>query len=99
MADDDEITDGSDWTCRLLSLERVEADEIEDDLQDIFTAKFQIDGPDANAEVEIIVSDFTDEAQVVAIALDTLHRAMKAWSNITENRRIPARDVDELAGD
>jgi hypothetical protein len=33
---------------------------------------------------------------VVGIALDTLHRAMKAWGRITENRRIAARDVDEL---
>ncbi len=96
--DDDEITDGSDWTYRLLSLERVEANEIEDDLQDIFTAKFQLDGPDANAEVEIIVSDFVDEANVVSIALHTLYVAMRSWGRITENRRIAARDVDELAG-
>lgn len=85
-----------DWTCRLLSVERVEADELEDDLQDIFTVKFAVDGPDANAEVEIMVSDFEDEAHVVGIALDTLHRAMKAWGRITENRRIAARDMDEL---
>ena len=88
-----------DWTCRLLSLERVEADEIEDDLEDLFTATFAVDGPDANAEVEIIVSDFEDEAHVIGIALDTLHRAMKAWGHITENRRIASRDVDELKGE
>ena len=95
---DDEITDGSDWTYRLVSVERVEADEVDDDGQDMFAAKFQVDGPDANAEVEIVVSDFADEAHVLGIALDTLHRAMKAWGRITENRRIAARDVGELAG-
>ena len=92
---DDEL-EFIDWTCRLLTVERVEADELEDDLQDLFTVKFAVDGPDANAEVEIMVSDCEDEAHVVGIALDTLHRAMKAWGRITENRRIAARDVDEL---
>lgn len=105
MADDDakvaedELTDGSDWTYRLLKLERIQADEISDDLEDLFEATFQVDGPDANAEVEIIVSDFEDEAHVLGIALDTLHRAMKAWGRITANRRIAARDVDELKGE
>jgi hypothetical protein len=50
-----------DWTYRLMSLERFDADPEDDDAQDIFAAKFQVDGPDANAEVEIIVSDFTDD--------------------------------------
>ena len=88
---DSEVTDGSDWTYRLMSLERVQADEV-DDLDDIFTATFQVDGPDANAEIEIIVSDADDEAEVVAVALDTLNRAMTAWGRLTENRRIAARD-------
>ncbi|RYC29904.1 hypothetical protein D3273_21770 [Lichenibacterium minor] len=104
MADDDtvkgdEITDGSDWTYRLMSLERIQADEPEDDGEDIFTATFQVDGPNANAEVEIIVSDYVDEANVVSIALHTLHVSMREWARATENRRIAARDVDELAGD
>jgi hypothetical protein len=104
MVDDDtpkgdETTDGSDWTYRLLSLERVEADEPDDDLEDIFMAKFAVDGPDANAEVEIIVSDYVDEANVVSIALHTLHVSMREWARATEDRRIAARDVDELMGD
>ena len=101
-ADGVKVADGElefeDWTYRLLSLERVEADEIEDDFQDIFTAKFQLDGPDANAEVEIIVSDYVDEANVVSIALHTLHVSLQEWARATENRRIAARNVDELAG-
>lgn len=91
-----EPDDGLEWTYRLISLERIYVDEVDDDGEDIFAAKFQVDGPNANAEVEITVSDFEDEAHVLGIALDTLHRAMKAWGRITENRRIAARDVDEL---
>ena len=103
MADDeapggDEITDGSDWSYRLLKLERIQADEIDDDGQDIFEATFQVDGPNANAEIEIIVSDYVDEANVVSIALHTLHVSMRELARATENRRIAARDVDELAG-
>ena len=92
--DGDEITDGSDWTYRLMSLERVQADEIDDDGEDIFTATFQVDGPNANAEIEIIVSDFTDEAHVISIAQHTLHVAMTMWSRITAERFIRARAKD-----
>ena len=83
-----------DWTYRLISLERFDADPEDEDAQDIFAAKFQVDGPDANAEVEIIVSDFTDQANVISIALHTLHTAMTAWARITEDRVIGARVAD-----
>jgi hypothetical protein len=83
-----------DWTYRLMSLERFDADPEDEDAQDIFAAKFQVDGPDANAEVEIIVSTFTDEANVISIALHTLHTAMTAWARITEDRVIAARVTD-----
>lgn len=93
-ADGDGI-ESVDWTCRMMGVERIMADptQDDDDLEDIFEVRFQVDGPNANAEVEIVVSDFEDEADVVGIALDTLHRAMKAWGRVTENRRIAARDT------
>ena len=90
----DEITDGSDWTYRLMNLERIQADEIDDDGEDIFTATFQVDGPNANAEIEIIVSDYVDEANVVSIAQHTLHVALTMWSRITAERLIGARAKD-----
>ncbi len=97
-ADGAEVADGElefeDWTYRLLSLERVEADEIDDDGQDIFTAKFQVDGPNANAEIEITVSDHTDEAHVISIAQHTLHVAMTMWGRVTSDRFIRARSAD-----
>ena len=86
-----------DWTYRLMSLERFDADPEDEDAQDIFAAKFQVDGPDANAEVEIIVSDFTDQANVISIALHTLHTAMTAWARITEDQVIGARVADSQA--
>ncbi len=84
-----------DWTYRLLSLERVEADEIDDDGEDISTAEFQLGGPNANAEIEIAVSDHTDEAHVISIAQHTLHVAMTMWGRVTSDRfiRAPAADL------
>ena len=92
-ADGDEIT-FVDWTYRLLSLERVEADPEEGEDADLFSAKFQVDGPNANAEVEIIVSDFVDEALVVSIAQHTLHLAATMWGRVTADRLIGARAKD-----
>ena len=86
-----------DWTYRLMSLERFDADPEDEDAQDILAAKFQVDGPDANAEVEVIVSDFTDEANVISIAPHTLHTATTAWARITEDRVIAGRAVHEVA--
>ena len=83
-----------DWDYRLLSLERVQADGENEEDEDYFTAKFQVDGPNANAEVEIVVSDFTDEAHVVSIAQHTLHVAMTMWGRVTSDRFIRARATD-----
>ena len=84
-----------DWSCDMMGVERIQADPDDDDSDDIFEVKFQVAGPNANAEVGIIVSDHTDEAEVIAVAFDTLHRAMKAWGGLTEDRRIAARDFRE----
>lgn len=83
-----------DWSYRLLSLERVMADPEDDDSEDIFTAKFQVDGLNANAEIEIIVSDQTDEAHVISIAQHTLHVATTMWGRLTADRLIRARASD-----
>ncbi len=97
QAAEPEVADGEDltfldWSYRLLSLERIQA-EAEDE-QDIFAATFQVDGPNANAEVEIIVSDFVDEALVVSIAQHTLHVAATMWGRVTADRLIGARAKD-----
>ena len=86
--------EGLDWSCLLMNVERITADPEDDDGQDIFAVKFQIDGPDANAEVDIIVSDAAD-AEVVAVALHTLHVALTNWAKLIERRRMTMR-VDLL---
>ena len=92
-ADEGEL-EFEDWTYRLLSVERIEADPGDEDTADIFMAKFQVDGPNANAEVEIIVSDHKDEAHVISIAQHTLHVAMTMWGRVTSDRFIRARAAD-----
>lgn len=92
-AGDDAEIEFIDWDYRLISLDRVQADSDEDG-EDYFTAKFQVDGPNANAEVEIIVSDFRDEAHVVSIAQHTLHVALTMWGRVTSDRFIRARAAD-----
>ncbi|MGI4763947.1 MAG: hypothetical protein ACRYGP_02595 [Janthinobacterium lividum] len=79
--------EGLDWSCLLMNVERITADPEDDDSQDIFSVKFQVDGLDANAEVDIIVSDAAD-AEVVAVALHTLHVAMTNWAKLIEHRRM-----------
>ncbi len=86
--------EGLDWSCLLMNVERITADPEDDDSQDIFSVKFQVDGPDANAEVDIIVSDAAD-AEVVAVAMHTLHVAMTNWAKLLESRRMTMR-VDLL---
>ena len=93
VADGDELT-FLDWSYRLLKLERIQAEAEDEDGQDIFAATFQVDGPNANAEVEIIVSDFIDEALVVSIAQHTLHVAATMWGRVTADRLIGARAND-----
>ena len=83
-----------DWSYRLLKLERIQAEAEDEDGQDIFAATFQVDGPNANAEVEIIVSDFTDEAHVVSIAQHILHVAATMWGRVTADRLIADRAKD-----
>ena len=80
-----------DWTCVLTGLERIAADPEDEDDQDSFSVKFQVDGPNANAEIEIIVADAVDEAHVIAIAQHRLHVATTMWSRITAERFIAAR--------
>ena len=73
--------EGLDWSCLLMNVERIIADPEDDDGEDIFSVKFQVDGPNANAEVDIIVSEAAD-VEVVGLALDTLHSALTALNHV-----------------
>ncbi len=84
--------EGLDWSCLLMGVERIIADPEDDDGEDIFAVKFQVDGPNANAEMDIIVSDAAD-LEVVAVALDTLHGALLAWADLIQRRKVEMRAI------
>ncbi len=59
-----------------------------------FAAEPQVHSSNASAEVEVVVSDFTDEAHVVSIAQHTPHAAMTVWGRVTSGRFSGARAGD-----
>lgn len=84
--------EGLDWSCLLMNVERITADPEDDDGEDIFSVKFQVDGPNANAEMDIIVAEAAD-VEVVALALDTLHGALTAWADLIQRRKADLRAI------
>ena len=99
MVDDDkgeaaaaeEITD-LDWDVRMREVQRIEPDAEDDGPDDLFSVTFAVDGPNANAEVEVMVTDVAD-IEVVAVALDTLHGALTAWADLIQRRKEDLRAV------
>lgn len=82
-----------DWDVRLTEVQRVEADPKDEDvIDDLFAVTFAVDGPNAKAEVEIMVTDAAD-IEVVAVALDTLHGAFLAWADLIQRRRAELRAI------
>ncbi len=81
-----------DWDVRLSEVQRIEADPDEDDLEDDFAVTFAVDGPNATAEIEIMVADAAD-VEVVAVALDTLHGALVAWADLIQRRKADLRAI------
>ncbi len=80
-----------DYSVRMTEVQRIEADpEDEDVIDDLFAVTFAVDGPNANAEVEIMVTDAAD-VEVVAVALDTLHGALVAWADLIQRRKAELR--------
>ncbi len=80
------MADGN-WTYGVIKLERIEADQA-DHQDDIFSVDFTLEGPSASAEVEIMVVDAEDEAEIIAMAMSALHAALQAWACATAERRI-----------
>ena len=99
MGDDDkgegaaaeEITD-LDWDVRMREVQRIEPDTEDDGPEDLFSVTFAVDGPNANAEVEVMVTDVAD-IEVVAVALDTLHGALTAWADLIQRRKEDLRAI------
>ena len=99
MGDDDkgegaaaeEITD-LDWDVRMREVQRIEPDAEDDGPEDLFSVTFAVDGPNANAEMEVMVTDVAD-IEVVAVALDTLHGALTAWADLIQRRKKDLRAI------
>ena len=87
MAEGDEA-----WTFDVQSVSRVEPAPGEIDDVVTFAVVFDVSGPDANAEVEIFVTDVPDPALIITLAMATLHEALAAWARITLGRRIANDD-------
>lgn len=81
MADDD-------WSFDVQSVSRISPDPIDDDGTVTFAVVFDVAGPDASAEIEVFVTDVPDPAQIIVLAMSTLHEALAAWARITLGRRI-----------
>ncbi len=82
-----------DWSSRMTEVQRIEADpDDEDVIDDLFAVPFAVDGPNASAEVEIMVTDSAD-IEVVAVALDTLHGALVAWADLIQRRKAELRAI------
>lgn len=83
---------GLDWDLRMTEVQRIEPDPEDDGPDDLFSVTFAVDGPNANAEVEIMVVDAVD-IEVVAVALDTLHGALTAWADLIQRRKEELRAI------
>ena len=87
----EEITD-LDWDVRMREVQRIEPDAEDDGPEDLFSVTFAVDGPNANAEVEVMVTDVAD-IEVVAVALDTLQGALSAWADLIQRRKEDLRAI------
>ncbi len=84
---------GLNWSCRMTEVQRIEADpEDEDVIDDLFAVTFEVDGPNAEGSLEIMVTDAAD-IEVVAVALDTLHGALVAWADLIQRRKAELRAI------
>ncbi len=100
MADDD-IDDASFWKIELQKVQRLTdatpGAEPEPDGENLFAVEFKATGPTMSAEVEVMVSDIADEAQVVAEALDALQDGLETWARVL-GRRPGAGKVEPTGG-
>ena len=83
---------GLSWDVQMTEVQRIEPDPEDDGPDDLFSVTFAVDGPNANASVEVMVTDAAD-IEVVAVALDTLHNALVAWADLIRRRKSELRAI------
>ena len=88
--EDDDIDDASFWTVELQTVQRLTdatpGAEPEPDGENLFAVAFRATGPTMSAEVEVLVSDIADEAQVIIEALDALQDGLETWARVLGRR-------------
>ena len=84
MADDDDDL----WTFDVESVSKISPDPADEDGEITYAVVFNVNGPNASAEVEVFVTDVPDPALIITLAMATLHGALAAWARITLGRRI-----------
>ena len=80
------------WDVQMTEVQRIEPDPEDDGPDDLYSVTFAVDGPNANASVEVMVTDAAD-IEVVAVALDTLHGALVAWADLIQRRKVEMRAI------
>lgn len=83
LGDADEL-----WTFDVESVSKIIPDPDDDDDDVTYAVVFNVNGPNATAEVEIFVTDVPDPVQLIALAMSHLHFALAAWARLTLGRRI-----------
>lgn len=92
----DEVEDDEkdvNWTVQLHSVGRIESMDFDEDDGDLFSVDFKASGPNLTADLEVLVSDVSDEAKVVTEAMDTLQDGLETWARVL-GRRSGAEGVE-----
>lgn len=87
MAAEDEL-----WRFDVQSVTRVVPAPDDDSGAVTFSVVFDVTGPDANAEIEVYVTDVPDPSVLITLAMAHLHHALDQWTRITSGRRIANDD-------
>ena len=89
MADEDD--DGA-WTFDLERVSKISPDPADEEGEVSYAVVFNVNGPDAMAEVEVFVDGVPDPALIVTLAMAHLNVALAAWARITAGRRVADDD-------
>ena len=83
---------GLTWACILQQVQRIEPDPEDDEPEDLFEVSFALTGPNTEVQAEVMVIEAAD-VEVVALALDELHRALLAWADLIKSRKDEIRAI------
>ena len=74
------------------SVSKISPDPTDEDGEVTYAVVFNVNGPNASAEIEVFVEGSPDPAQLITLAMSQLHEALAAWTRLTLGRRIANDD-------